>query len=95
MRTARRRVWWRWGSLVLLLLVLPLIWFGNRLVTGHFVPRTPYDGVMVCLLAMALVSLYAAYAVAVSLPKIAGVLLGVSTLCAMVNAADTPGTCAG
>ena len=107
MRTAQRLVWWKWGSLFLLLmtaplllfpggwrslalLVLPLIWFGNRLWTGHFVPRTPYDGVIVCLLAMVLVSLYATYDVAVSLPKITGVLLGVSAFYAVVNVADTP-----
>ena len=77
-----------WRSLALL--VLPLIWFGNRLWTGHFVPRTPYDGVIVCLLAMVLVSLYATYDVAVSLPKITGVLLGVSTFYAVVNVAGTP-----
>ncbi len=46
-----------WRSLALL--VLPLIWFGNRLVTGHFAPRTPYDAVIVCLLAMVLVSITA------------------------------------
>ena len=48
-----------WRSLAPL--VLPLIWFGNCLLTGHVVPRSPYDGVIVCLLAMVLARLYAAY----------------------------------
>lgn len=77
-----------WRSLALL--VLPGIWIGNRIFTGHFVPRTPYDGVILCLLVMVLVSLYATYDIAVSLPKIAGVLLGVSAFYAIVNVADTP-----
>jgi putative inorganic carbon (hco3(-)) transporter len=77
-----------WRSLALL--VLPLVWIGNRILMGHFVPRTPYDGVMVCLLAMVLVSLYATYDMGVSLPKISGVLLGVSIFYAIVNVVATP-----
>ncbi len=76
-----------WRSIALL--VLPLIWIGNRIFTGHFIPRTPYDGVVLCLLATVLISLYATYDIAVSLPKIAGILLGVSVFYAVVNAADT------
>ena len=76
-----------WRSLALL--VLPLIWIGNRILTGHFVPRTPYDGVVLCLLIMVLISLYATYDIAVSLPKIAGVLLGVSMFYAVVNVSGT------
>jgi hypothetical protein len=76
-----------WRSMALL--VLPLIWINNRTFTGHFVPRTPYDGVILCLLVMVLVSLYPTYDIAVSLPKIAGVLLGVSAFYVMVNLADT------
>jgi hypothetical protein len=44
-----------WRSMALL--VLPLIWINNRIFTGHFVPRTPYDGVILCLLVMVLVNL--------------------------------------
>ncbi len=76
-----------WRTLALL--VLPLIWVGNRIFTGHFVPRTPYDGIIMCLLAMVAVSLYATYDIAVSLPKIAGVLLGVSAFYVVVSLADT------
>jgi putative inorganic carbon (HCO3(-)) transporter len=77
-----------WRSLALLM--LPVIWIGNRLWTGHFVPRTPYDSVILCLLVMVLISLYATYDIAVSLPKIAGVLLGISLFYAIVNVAGTP-----
>jgi putative inorganic carbon (HCO3(-)) transporter len=77
-----------WRSLTLL--VLPVIWIGNRIATGHFVPRTPYDGAILCLLVMVLVSLYPTYDITVSLPKIAGVLLGVSTFYAIISVVGTP-----
>lgn len=76
-----------WRTLALLL--LPLIWIGNRVFTGHFVPRTPYDGIILCVLVTVLVSLYATYDIAVSLPKIAGVALGVSAFYVVVNCAGT------
>ena len=72
------------------LIVLPLLWIGNRIVTGHFIPRTPYDVVILGLLVMVLVSLYATYDIAVSLPKIAGVLLGVSAFYVVVGFIDAP-----
>jgi putative inorganic carbon (HCO3(-)) transporter len=76
-----------WGSFALV--ILPLIWIGNRIFSEHFVPRTPYDGVILCLLVMVFVSLYPSYDIAVSLPKIAGILLGVSTFYVVVNLADS------
>lgn len=72
------------------LIVLPLLWIGNRVVTGHFIPRTPYDVVILGLLVMVLVSLYATYDIAVSLPKIAGVLLGVSVFYVIVGFIGAP-----
>ena len=69
---------------------LPLIWIGNRLLTGHFVRRTPFDVVILFLLVMVLVSLYATYDMSLSLPKIAGVLLGVSAFYAVANFTRTP-----
>lgn len=72
------------------LLVLPAIWIGNRIVTGHFVPRTPYDGGILLLLVMILVSLFVTYDIVISLPKITGVLWGISAFYAVVNAAGTP-----
>ncbi len=82
-------LWFPGSWRTLALLVLPLIWVGNRIFTGHFVPRTPYDGIIMCLLAMVAVSLYATYDITVSLPKISGVLLGVSAFYVVVNLADT------
>ena len=78
-----------WQQL-LALLILPLIWAGNRVFAGHFVPRTPYDVLILGLLLMVLVSLYATYDLALSLPKISGVLLGVSTFYVVVNLAISP-----
>jgi putative inorganic carbon (HCO3(-)) transporter len=77
---------WRTAVLVL----LPLLWIGNRIVTGHFIPRTPYDVVILSLLVMVLVSLYATYDIAVSLPKITGVLLGVSAFYVVVGFIGAP-----
>ena len=77
-----------WRSAVLI--VLPLLWIGNRIVTGHFIARTPYDVVILGLLLMVLVSLYATYDIAVSLPKITGMLLGVGTFYVVVGFIDTP-----
>jgi putative inorganic carbon (hco3(-)) transporter len=77
---------WRSAALV----VLPLLWIGNRIVAGHFIPRTPYDVVILSLLVMVLVSLYATYDIAVSLPKIAGVLLGVSLFYVVVGFIHAP-----
>ena len=77
-----------WRSAVLI--VLPLLWIGNRIVTGHFISRTPYDVIILGLLVMVLVSLYATYDIAVSLPKITGVLLGVATFYVVVGFINTP-----
>ena len=76
-----------WRTLALL--ILPLIWVGNWRVSGHFVRRSPYDLVIVVLLAMVLVSLYATYSIPFSLPKITGVLLGVSMMYSLIAFAVT------
>ncbi len=72
------------------LLALPLLWIGNRIFTGHFIPRTPYDVIILGLLVMVLVSLYATYDIAVSLPKITGVLLGIGAFYVIVGWVDAP-----
>ncbi len=77
-----------WRTLALLL--LPLVWLVNRIVTGHFIRRTPLDVAVLLLLVMVLVSLYATYDMANSLPKIAGVLLGTGMLYGMAGFASTP-----
>ena len=58
----------------LLLILLP--WLARRRVTGSFLPATPLDVSLLALLAMVLVSLYATFDLAFSLPKIAGIVYG-------------------
>jgi putative inorganic carbon (HCO3(-)) transporter len=72
-----------------MLIVLPVIWLLNRVFLGHFMPRTPYDLTILVLLVMVLLSVYATYDVRVSLPKIAGVLFGISWLYALVAYANS------
>lgn len=72
--------WRTWG------LLLPIILLaGNRLFTRRWLTRTPYDLAILVLLAMVLVSLYATFSISFSLPKIAGVVLGVTLLYASVG----------
>jgi O-antigen ligase len=71
------------------LIALPAIWLINRVLLGHFIPRTPYDFVIALLLLMVLISIGATYDVRVSLPKIAGVLFGISWLYALVAYANS------
>ena len=77
-----------WRTLAVL--ALPLIWIGNRITTGHFIQRTPFDVIILCASVMVLVSLYATYNMAISLPKITGVLLGVSVFYGVAGIAATP-----
>ena len=68
------------------LLLIPLLWGARRLASGHFVPPTPLDWSLAGLLAMVLVSLYATFDLAFSLPKVGGVLYGVAIYYALVDA---------
>jgi putative inorganic carbon (hco3(-)) transporter len=69
------------------LLLLPALWLGRKLVHGRFVPATPLDGALLLLLFMLLVSLYATFDMAFSLDKIAGLAFGVAVFYATVAAA--------
>ena len=73
------------------LIVLPSIWIGNRIFTGHFIRRTPFDVMILLLLVMVLVSLYATYDLAIRLPKITGILLGVSLFYGVIGFAAFSG----
>lgn len=66
------------GWLSLVLLVIPLYWGARWLVSRRFVPATPYDTAVLALTAMVLVSLYAVFDIALSFPKIAGVVFGIA-----------------
>ncbi len=63
---------------------VPLLWACRWVTCGHPVERTPLDWPILLLLVQVLVSLYATADVAFSLPKIAGMVLGVAVYYAMV-----------
>ncbi len=67
------------------LLGIPLVWIARKIAHGRFVRRTPLDWAIALLLLMVLVSLYATYSVMVSLPRIAGILLGIAIYYAVVE----------
>ena len=60
----------------LALLVIPGLWLLAGLAGRPALPRTPFNGALLLMGGMLLVSLYATYDLAVSLPKVAGVVLG-------------------
>jgi putative inorganic carbon (HCO3(-)) transporter len=62
---------------LLVLVVVPLIWFCAWLATGRALPRTPLNSALWILLTMVAVSLYATFDVQFSLGKVSGVILGV------------------
>lgn len=68
---------------------LPVIWLWRWRSTRHFIPRTPLDVPMLGLSLMVLVSLYATYDIAVSLPSIAQIVLGIILFQSVVMWAQT------
>ncbi len=62
----------------LLLLAVPLLWLFRKIATGYFVPHTPYDVTLLILIAALLLSLTAVFDMALSFPKIAGLILGIA-----------------
>ncbi len=69
------------------LLAIPALWICRRVALGHLLPRTPLDVPLVLMTLMVLVSLYATFDIAYSLPKITGMLLGLAVYYAVVQAA--------
>lgn len=81
---------WQWAILLLaspwllfpspqrsaLILIVPALWIIAGCAGRGFLPRTPLNVSLILLAIMVLVSLYATYDIAVSLPKIAGLTLG-------------------
>ena len=61
---------------LLVLVVVPLLWFCAWLTTGRAIPRTPLNLALWLLLTMVAVSLYATFDVRFSLGKVSGVILG-------------------
>ncbi|MEZ4645446.1 MAG: O-antigen ligase family protein [Chloroflexota bacterium] len=64
-----------WISLVLLL--LPLLWGVRWVATRRFKPVTAYDTAVLLLAITVLISLYAVFDIALSFPKIIGVVFGI------------------
>ena len=70
--------------------VVPLGWLVAWLATGKPLSRTPLNGSLLLLYTMVLVSLYATYGVAVSLPKIGGMVLGIGVFFAVARKGHRP-----
>ena len=70
----------------LALLGIPLLWTARKIARGRFIRRTPLDWAITLLMLMVLVSLYATFDIAISLPRIAILLFGVAVFYAMVEA---------
>jgi putative inorganic carbon (HCO3(-)) transporter len=69
------------------LLVVPILWGIAWLTTRKPLPNTPLNLPLFLTMLMVLVSLYATYDIAFSLPKIAGMVLGVGMYYALVHSA--------
>jgi putative inorganic carbon (HCO3(-)) transporter len=72
----------------LALLVVPLLWLSRRITRGRFVEGTPLNAPIALLALAALVSLYATFDIAYSLPKVAGMVLGMGVYAAVVGHAS-------
>ncbi len=103
-RTAAFIDHWHWALLALaapwllfpspsrvpVLLIVPGLWLVAWLAGHPPVPRTPLNGALLLLSVMVLVSLYATYDIAISLPKIAGMALGIGAFYAVVRLGQRP-----
>lgn len=69
--------------------VVGLLWWGHRRVTGHLVPPTPLNVSIYVLLGMTAVSLWATYDVHQSLGKVAGVAYGTMVFWAVARWTDS------
>ena len=72
-----------------LMLLVPLPWLAAWIVRGKPFTRTPLNGAVLLLSLMVLVSLYATYSIPASLPKLAGMLLGIASYYAIVRWLDS------
>jgi hypothetical protein len=68
-----------------ILLAVPVFWVIRKAVTGEFFPATPYNVALLLLLGMTGVGLFVSFDPALSLPKLAGVLLGIALFGAIVD----------
>lgn len=69
-----------------ILLIIPLLWLSRKVGYGYFVSSTPVDLAILGVLSMTLVSLYATPDIALSAPRVAGMVYGVAVFYAAVAA---------
>jgi len=82
-------IWaWRWAASRRRPAISEPLTANRQPLTASFIPRTPLDWPVLLLMLMVLVSLYATYDIAVSLPKIAGMVLGIGAFYAVARAGD-------
>jgi len=72
------------------MLMVPLIWLARYVGRGRVIRRTPLDWAILLMMVMVLVSLYATFDIAFSLPKVAGMVFAVAVYYAVVEYADSP-----
>jgi putative inorganic carbon (HCO3(-)) transporter len=72
-----------------ILLIIPLLWVISWLTNGSPVPLTPLNGVLLIFLSMLLVSVLVTFDLAFSLPKLAGLILGIAVFFAIVRYGKT------
>jgi putative inorganic carbon (HCO3(-)) transporter len=73
-------------------IVVPALWLVAWFATREPLPNTPANLPLLVIMIMVLVSLYATYDIGVSLPKIAGMLLGIGMYYAFIHASRRTGT---
>jgi putative inorganic carbon (HCO3(-)) transporter len=74
----------------LALLVVPGLWLVAWLAGRKPLPRTPLNATLLVMFCMVLVSMWATYDLAFSLPKIAGMVLGIGVFFAVVREGERP-----
>lgn len=74
----------------LALLVVPGLWIAAWVAGREPLPRTPLNATLLLMFFMVLVSTWATYDVAVSLPKIGGIVLGLGIFYAFAREGQTP-----
>ena len=69
----------------LAMLLAPALWICRRYARGRYIDRTPLDWAILLLALTVLISLFASFDIAFSLPKIAGITLGLSLYYGLVH----------
>ena len=73
------------GTRGFIILAVPAFWIIRKVVTGRFFPATPYNGALLLLLMMTGVGVLVSFDPSLSLPKLAGVLMGVALFGAVAD----------